>query len=116
MVYLFFLFYSQAYFYFLGKYSTKLHEYYLLLTPIILLWVIIIGGQYNVGTDYFSYMKLFVGREGLSRYIDNGELLFVFLIQSCHNIGIYGQGILLVIVFIEAIPVSYTHLTLPTIA
>ena len=107
MVYLFFLFYSQVYFYFLGKYSTKLYKYYLLLTPIILLWVIIIGGQYNVGTDYFSYMKLFVGRESLSRYIDNGELLFVFLIRFCHNIGIYGQGILLVIVFIEVILYFY---------
>ena len=60
-----------------------------------------------MGTDYFSYMKLFVGRESLSRYIDNGELLFVFLIRFCHNIGIYGQGILLVIVFIEVILYFY---------
>lgn len=107
MVYLFFLFYSQACLYFLGKYSTKLHQYYLLLTPIILLWVIIVGGQYNVGTDYFSYMKLFVGRESLFRYIDNGEFLFVFLIRFCHYIGIYGQGIFIVIGFIEVILYFY---------
>lgn len=63
-----------------------------LLLPIFLIWLFICGGQYDVGTDYWSYYHLFNG-DGLDMYREYGEYLFVWIISLCNSLGLYGQSL-----------------------
>ncbi|MDE6860120.1 MAG: EpsG family protein [Duncaniella sp.] len=62
--------------------------YWFLFAPVIIVWLIICGGQDNVGTDYPSYIELFHG-QSLDRY----EPGFVFIIGFCRYFHIEGQAI-----------------------
>lgn len=64
--------------------------------PLILLWLFICGGQYAVGTDYFSYIRIFNG-EKLDYYSQNGEILFSLFVKLCNTCGIRGQAIYFII-------------------
>lgn len=94
MVYLLFLFVSVAYLSALNRYKPvrfgTLLWYGL---PVIVLWALLIGGQYGVGTDYFDYMERF--RSGDMDYVreNRGEVLFSGFVTALLNIGIKGQGI-----------------------
>lgn len=74
-------------------------RYLLYSTPIIILWVLIVGGQYGVGTDYFSYMSYFTHTD-LSYFIDRKDIVFANFVKLCQNNGISGQGIFFVLAFI----------------
>ncbi len=63
---------------------------FILFLHILVIWLIISGGQYYVGTDYPTYIHLFNGN-GLDYYIGKGELLFYFVIRVCNELGLYGQ-------------------------
>lgn len=67
-----------------------------LYTPLILLWLFICGGQYAVGTDYFSYLNIFNG-EKLDYYSQNGEIAFFYLVKICNILHISGQAIYFII-------------------
>lgn len=100
MIYLIFLFFSCLYLYNLHRYRALSHrQLYIYFLPVILFWVLLIGGQYNVGTDYFAYMNIFNGN---LYYIaeHRGEFVFAALVRLCNTIGIYGQGIFFVLSFI----------------
>jgi len=64
------------------------------------LWTLLIGGQYDVGTDYFTYLEMF--RSGDLRFVEEnrGEILFSGFVSTLYNIGIRGQGIYLVLAII----------------
>lgn len=100
MIYLLFLLFSCLYLSHLYKYrilsSWQLYIYFL---PIILFWVLLIGGQYDVGTDYFDYLRIF---NGDLYYIEEnrGEFVFAALVRFCNACGIYGQGVFFIISFI----------------
>lgn len=64
--------------------------FFLLFLHFGIIWLIITGGQYYVGTDYPTYMSLFDGY-GLELYQRKGELFFYYIISLCNNIGIHGQ-------------------------
>lgn len=68
-------------------------------SPVIMLWVIIIGGQDNIGTDYNNYLAYFNYPFDEVRF----EPLFVELSCLCYNIGIEGQGLFFVYAAINAI-------------
>ena len=63
-----------------------------LLLPILLVWLLICGGQYNVGSDYWSYYAFFNGKS-IGQFWDNGEYLFVWVISLCNSLGLYGQSL-----------------------
>ncbi len=67
-----------------------------LYTPLILLWLFICGGQYAVGTDYFSYLNIFNG-EKLDFYSQNGEIGFSFFVKICNACNIRGQAVFFII-------------------
>lgn len=111
--------YSIVYTYCLGdSYSRhKLTPFalLLLLSPIFILWLLICGGQYYVGTDYPSYFQIFEGYD-LDSYLRKHEYLFVGIIVLCNKIGIHGQALfyifyainfLFLFLIIKRIPIRY---------
>lgn len=97
MIYLCFLFFSCLYLSKLYRYkSLSSKQMYIYFLPIILFWSILIGGQYDVGTDYFAYLNIF---NGDLFYITEkrGEYAFAAFVRLCNAIGIYGQGIFFIL-------------------
>lgn len=92
MIYSLNLVFSALYAYVLGqalyKKSVSANAFLLLFVPVFVLWILICGGQDNVGTDYPAYIRLFNG-ESLDRY----EPGFVFIVNACLSLGIKGQAI-----------------------
>jgi hypothetical protein len=109
---------STAYISFVGynyaRYKLSQYALFLLLSPILFLWVIICGGQYNVGTDYFAYLGVFNG--DISYYFRKGEYLFYFLVKYCNYLGLrgqslffifYGIGFLFLFLFLKKLQIKY---------
>lgn len=66
----------------------------LLFFPLFLLWILICGGQYAVGTDYYSYLDIFNNINGFAEhYCSKGEFGFVGIIQVCKFFGFKGQSL-----------------------
>ena len=66
--------------------------YLLLYSPVWVLWLLICGSQYEVGTDYIAYYDIFSNAEAYSRfYIAKGEWLFTLIILSLHKLGVSPQ-------------------------
>lgn len=87
--------------------STKYSQLLIHSFPIILLFVLIIGSQYRVGSDYLTYLDMFSGRVGLGYFDDKNELLFSNFIRVCRFIGITGQGIFFLLSFFWIIILLY---------
>ena len=63
----------------------------------VILWIFVIGGQYGVGADYFSYMSLFSnGEENIGYYNSSGEKGFYWFLIGLFSIGFSGQQIFVV--------------------
>lgn len=85
------------------RHSNVLHgfwPYFFFFTPIWFIWLILCGGQYNVGTDYFSYLEIFKNVEADYYYAKN-EWIFAFLISIGSAIHIPPQGMFFVFYFIN---------------
>lgn len=93
MFYLLFLLLGCFAFYSIEKqHLCKTYIVYLFsLLPFIGLWIFMVGGQYNVGTDYQSYMAYFVGNYDVSYFAEKGEYCFAEIVSLFQSIGIYGQ-------------------------
>ena len=60
----------------------KFLSYFILLTPLWLVWLLICGGQYDVGTDYFSYYNIFKSAD-ISWYADTkAEWMFTWIVET----------------------------------
>ena len=89
-----------------------------LLSPIFLLWLLICGGQFYVGTDYPSYFQIFEGYD-LDLYLRKHEYLFVGIVVLCNKFGIHGQALfyifyaidfLFLFLIIKRIPTRYVFI------
>ena len=69
----------------------------LFLYPVFLVWTIIIGGQYSVGTDYPTYLEYFSSENTIQRF----EPIFQFLKDFFYSIGLRGQAMFFVFAFIN---------------
>lgn len=88
--------YSVLYTYCLGqafsRFKVSSAGLFLLLSPVIVVWLIVCGGQYQVGTDYWSYRYIFEGND-LDYYLQKNEYIFVWIVSLFNILGIYGQGL-----------------------
>lgn len=100
MVYFINLIYSTVYFYFIRKIK-KINIVSCI--PVIITWSIIIGGQYNVGTDYFSYLQIFQNTKYLELYFWKKEYIFYYFIKFLRFFFQNGQILFLFIGIIENI-------------
>lgn len=93
MLYILFLFSGLMAFYVYDKqYHDKSYSFLLLyISPFIALWTFFIGGQLNVGTDYYSYLGIFNGKADLSFYLNKGEVFFYGLVHAFQSWGFEGQ-------------------------
>ena len=83
MIYIFFVIFSCLYF---SNVSYSNARALLIKSiPVIILWTVIAGGQYNVGTDYENYLDTF--KDPTPRY----EPLFSWITVSLFNLGFKGQ-------------------------
>lgn len=64
---------------------------FVLLLPLFAVWLVICGGQYYVGTDYGSYMRIFKGN--LAQFELSGEIGFAFVVRLFNSIGVRGQAL-----------------------
>lgn len=74
--------------------------YFILFTPLWFVWLLICGGQYGVGTDYFSYYEIFENVAS-DYYYNKSEWLFAWIIETCHDIGLLPQSLFFVFYFIN---------------
>lgn len=93
------LFFISFYFALIEKYKTSL----IAMFPAFLLYFLVAGLQYGVGTDYFSYSDIF---EDISRhqfYINRSEFLFAYLNTFLNWLELPTQSIFLAISFIQSV-------------
>lgn len=96
MIFFLNLFFSTIISYIFGwkyrGYTLSVNAKFLLFLFFGIFWLIILGGQYYVGTDYPTYLSLFEGNN-IDYYYSNGEYLFYWTIYLCNQIGIKGQAL-----------------------
>lgn len=68
-------------------------------SPVILLWVVIIGGQFEIGADYNNYLSYFNNPNFEMRF----EPLFVKVTRLFYNFGFKGQDLFFIYAAINAI-------------
>lgn len=108
MVYLSYLIFSSFFLYIIFRKdnSYTYSAFLFCIFPILTFWIIIIGGQYNVGTDYFSYLEYFLEPNINDRFKEN-EQLFYYFVLWLNDFGFRGQSIFFIIATIEVIIFSY---------
>lgn len=82
----------------------------------VILWIFVIGGQYGVGTDYFSYMSFFSnGEENIGYYNSSGEKGFYWFLISLFSIGITGQKIFFIfsLIWVAIFLLIISRITVP---
>lgn len=75
-------------------------SYFVLFTPLWCVWLIICGGQYGVGTDYFTYYQIFEDID-VDFYYTKGEWLFSVIVEIFRGIGVPPQGLFFIFYFIN---------------
>lgn len=99
MVYILNLILTVSYFYFIRK----VKKFYLTFCiPILMIWIIILGGQYEVGTDYRNYLNFFYGLRDIELFYLQKEYLFYYFMKLTSNIFSNGQIIFIIIGGIES--------------
>lgn len=84
MVFLLFLFFTMLLFSWMQKKESE-PFYPILFVLYGIVWTLIVGGQYNVGTDYFSYYEMFSFPD-IRPEEDNREFVFSFLITQSKDL------------------------------
>lgn len=97
MLYIINLIFSCWYLYHIQEKKTL--NFLVKILPVVILWVIIVGGQYDIGADYKNYLGFF----NYPLYETRFEPLFTGVSRFVYNLGIIGQGQFFVYAFINAI-------------
>lgn len=104
LLYLINIIFSMCYLSELDKKKIEKKIVYLLFAlPIMIFWVIILGGQYYVGSDYPTYLSYFKGDFNPVYFYNKGEYIFYFFIKFSNKLKIEGQGLFFLISFIEVV-------------
>jgi len=96
MIYIITLLYSIIHFYTIKKYKiqkqNKFIIYSVYFSPTWILWLLICGGQYYVGTDYESYYNIFKNADTTLFYAKK-EYLFAYIVDIWHRWNLNPQGL-----------------------
>ncbi|MFM4922367.1 EpsG family protein [Aeromonas dhakensis] len=99
MVYLLLCFFCSLYMYSIQNYKASL----IVLLPPFILYFLISALQYNVGSDYFSYLYIYENQWVLGRYFESGEYFFYYLNIFLKEFGFPGQSIFFIFSFFQSI-------------
>lgn len=75
-------------------------SYFLLFTPLWIFWLLICGGQYGIGTDYFNYYDIFKNVAS-DYYYGKSEWLFAWIVDIGHVLNLPPQGLFFIFYFIN---------------
>lgn len=96
MVYILNLIFTVGYSFFVKKIKI------LYFIPILSVWIIILGGQYEVGTDYNNYLKFFYGIRDIRLFFLQKEYIFYYFMKIISNIFSNGQVLFVLISGVES--------------
>lgn len=99
MVYLFVLAFCTFYFY--GVRGFKVNS--LLLLPPFMVYFLIAALQYDVGSDYFSYIHIYENQWVLERYFQSGEYFFYYVNVVLDYFRAPAQLVFFVFAFIQSL-------------
>lgn len=99
MVFIFVLFFCTFYFYIIKNYTPSLIAY----LPAFIVYFLMAGLQYNVGTDYPSYIYIYENPWTLDRYFNSGEFIFYYSNIIFNNLDLPAQFIFIFFAFIQSI-------------
>ena len=99
MIFLFVLFYCGIYFYFVDKYKMNV----ILLTPPFLVYFFISALQYNVGSDYMSYIFIYENQWVMDRYYNTREYFFYFTNIILNSLNLPPQAVFFVFSFVQSL-------------
>lgn len=102
-MFLFVLIFLTFYLYFISKYRASL----LLMLPAIFLYSIVAGIQYNVGTDYLSYIDIYGDEYRLLFHFNNNEYLFYYIVRFLNILSLPAQSLFICISFIQGFLLFY---------
>lgn len=98
-MFLFVLSYVAGYFYFIDRYKAS----FIAMLPAFLIYFLVAGLQYNVGSDYYSYVDIFTNEEKLQLYFERGEVLFYWVVSLLQWLELPPQSIFLAISFVQSL-------------
>lgn len=103
MIYSISLVYGILCTYYYDRFCNKkqISVYLLCILPIIFFWILIIGGQFGVGTDYESYLNIFTSNSEVEIYKIKNELLFYYIVCFFQYIKLDGQILFFVFAIIN---------------
>lgn len=87
-----FLSHRLSYLYERSNIKSGFGPFFLFFSPIWIMWLLICGGQYEVGTDYASYYSIFEENTSFDYFFSKGEWLFALIVKSGQHIGVPAQG------------------------
>lgn len=74
----------------------------LAMLPAFLVYFLVAGLQFDVGTDYFSYVDIFYDNERNQLYFNRNEFFFFWLNDALNKMGLPAQSLFLAISFVQA--------------
>lgn len=101
---------------FLTLFFIKIYDYFykaiysrcILALPVIFLLALLPALQYGVGTDYFSYERIFNQPSILEHYNRNNELFFYYLVKTIKLFDFDSKGFFSIISIIQATLILYS--------
>lgn len=104
MIYCLNLVYGILCSYYYDKYCNKkkVGSYIVVAFFISIIWILIVGGQYGIGTDYYSYLDIFSLKSDIEIYKIKNEFLFYWIVSFFYDINLGGQFLFFVFAFINS--------------
>ncbi|WP_428846760.1 EpsG family protein [Providencia rettgeri] len=99
MAFIFLLFFCTFYFYIIKNYTPSFIVY----LPAFIVYFLLAGLQYNVGTDYPSYIYIYENPWTLDRYFNSGEFFFYYSNIVLNNLELPAQFIFILFSFVQSI-------------
>ncbi|CAM8292168.1 EpsG family protein [Morganella morganii] len=99
MTFLFLLLFCTFYFYIIKNYTPS----FILYLPAFIVYFLISGLQYNVGSDYPSYIYIYENPWVLERFFNSGEFFFYYSNIILNNLELPSQFIFILFSFVQSL-------------
>lgn len=106
MIYFFVSIVSVLMTYYIEKSNFKKTQFLIFFLPIMAVWIIILGFQDGVGTDYEAYIRIFESQKELRLYYHKSEYLFYHLVLLLRKISSNSQILFIVVSTIQVVLTS----------